>query len=713
MYRIKKTKAIIQLFIIVLVFFSITTGVQAYDMPIGIPDVWIDPDITAPERPADWSSEIEGYYYVEDTAGCSTSLNYGYEGNPRCYLPNPIPAGSYIEVHGEYNHTVAGTIQIHGTGTADNPIWIVGENIDERPTFTDQVLVFGSYIYIDNVKSYVTGANDTCFIFGTGSHSGYKADHCMIRNSEMMSDSGDRAHAVSIAGYNESEAAEYIIIANNHMHNFGILFPQPDHDVDAHVVTVNKESRHVWLLDNTIHDAGGAGIAIGQEGPSWHYTDNQWIFAGRNYVYNTLQANMSIKGAWHVVFSENNVHDPITRWADGILKGTVASPAKCFGWKGEPQDYWIINNTCQNASYGIHGGATVDNQQFKIYILNNTFRHIYANKPEEFTGTNTWGEAAISMIRGGYVYAIGNSIYDAVAGITAAGPGGESALLYNYYIENNIIDNIGYAHMVIGSRDNPSQTHVRNNIIYQPDNSSELIRWGSNDYSGDLEGWKVASGEGENVVITNPNYFNPDGNDFHIQSASPAINAALSDTELATNVYDTFQNIYGLDIRRDRNGLVRPQGPGWDIGAFEYDMNYTSINPNNYDGNKDACIDSGYIYCELNNRCGTTSCCGYNPSYCNNQIDCENYGWTYNNNNGECVTSDVVRADVDNNSTINTTDAMLTLRNSLGLSMSGTNWYSSSTTGDVNCDGNSNSTDAMLILRHSLGLDMSGTGWCE
>ncbi len=70
------------------------------------------------------------------------------------------------------------------------------------------------------------------------------------------------------------------------------------------------------------------------------------------------------------------------------------------------------------------------------------------------------------------------------------------------------------------------------------------------------------------------------------------------------------------------------------------------------------------------------------------------------------------RADVDNNSQINTTDAMLTLRNSLGLDMSGTNWQSSSTTGDVNCDGTTTSTDAMLILRYSLGLDMGGTTWC-
>jgi len=71
-----------------------------------------------------------------------------------------------------------------------------------------------------------------------------------------------------------------------------------------------------------------------------------------------------------------------------------------------------------------------------------------------------------------------------------------------------------------------------------------------------------------------------------------------------------------------------------------------------------------------------------------------------------------IRADVDQNGTVNTTDAMLTLRNSLGLDMSGTNWHASATTGDVNCQDGANSTDAMLILRKSLGLDMAGTGWC-
>jgi len=73
----------------------------------------------------------------------------------------------------------------------------------------------------------------------------------------------------------------------------------------------------------------------------------------------------------------------------------------------------------------------------------------------------------------------------------------------------------------------------------------------------------------------------------------------------------------------------------------------------------------------------------------------------------------IIRADVNQDSQINATDAMLTLRKSLDISMNGTNWETSDTTGDVNCDNKTNTTDAMLILRYSLGLSMSGTGWCD
>ncbi len=70
------------------------------------------------------------------------------------------------------------------------------------------------------------------------------------------------------------------------------------------------------------------------------------------------------------------------------------------------------------------------------------------------------------------------------------------------------------------------------------------------------------------------------------------------------------------------------------------------------------------------------------------------------------------RGDVDQNGTINTTDAQLVLRKSVGMDMSQTSWYDSANTGDANCDDATNTTDAMLILRNSVGSDMSATDWC-
>lgn len=73
----------------------------------------------------------------------------------------------------------------------------------------------------------------------------------------------------------------------------------------------------------------------------------------------------------------------------------------------------------------------------------------------------------------------------------------------------------------------------------------------------------------------------------------------------------------------------------------------------------------------------------------------------------------IFNGDVDGSGSTNTTDALLTLRNSLGLSMTSTAWQASATTGDVDCNDISNSTDALLILRYSLGLAMDSTAWCE
>ena len=51
-----------------------------------------------------------------------------------------------------------------------------------------------------------------------------------------------------------------------------------------------------------------------------------------------------------------------------------------------------------------------------------------------------------------------------------------------------------------------------------------------------------------------------------LQANSPAI-----DQGAESDVYQNFQALYGIDIRRGFDGGVRPLGAGWDIGACEYD----------------------------------------------------------------------------------------------------------------------------------------------
>ena len=52
--------------------------------------------------------------------------------------------------------------------------------------------------------------------------------------------------------------------------------------------------------------------------------------------------------------------------------------------------------------------------------------------------------------------------------------------------------------------------------------------------------------------------------DFRVKSASLAENASIEG-----NYYALFESLYGIDIRKDFDGKIRPRGSQWDIGAFE------------------------------------------------------------------------------------------------------------------------------------------------
>ena len=119
--------------------------------------------------------------------------------------------------------------------------------------------------------------------------------------------------------------------------------------------------------------------------------------------------------------------------------------------------------------------------------------------------------------------------------------------LTDYYIIKN---NISY---------NPVNYHVRrdgeigNNILdyncYYPDTGTKFQLDGS-DY--DFSGWKTQTGQDAHSISQDPLFVDADYNDFHLQPASPCIDAGVN-----------------VGLTEDYEGNSVPWGEGVDIGAYE------------------------------------------------------------------------------------------------------------------------------------------------
>ncbi len=89
------------------------------------------------------------------------------------------------------------------------------------------------------------------------------------------------------------------------------------------------------------------------------------------------------------------------------------------------------------------------------------------------------------------------------------------------------------------------------------------IRWPDGTVYTSVSSFQSATGKGQNTVVAAPQSVNVAGNDFHLASGSPGINAGVVDA-----VYNTFLGQYGIDIRKAADGALRPPvGQIGDLGA--------------------------------------------------------------------------------------------------------------------------------------------------
>ncbi len=511
----------------ILLLFSGVANSTHYVPPIGIPMPSFGIHETAPSLPSPWSSDVSGFYYVK--TGGSNSGN-GYPGNPRNAIPNSgLPAGAVVVIDGQYNTAHS---QLILNGTSANPIYIIS-SVTDQAIIKQKWVVTGSYYIIDGVNAEWDNSSGNGKLLISGSYG-------VVKNGSYRGDTNKGVGSVSISN------GDNIVFYNNSVSIAGDW--QATEDQDTHAMGISTNISYLWVLDNSFSRSSGDGIQINAANTA-NQSNTHHIYIGRNTAFENKQNGFWTKQATDVIFSENVAYKHIP---------SGSSPGVGLGQQYGPENVWYLFNKV----YGNYGGITIASRSGgvgeNIYIIGN---QIYNNNLNpNFDPGNSWANAGITITGGVNVAILNNVLANNSGGINTPIGSGEF-LIYNNIIDTPVV--AGANSIFFYESGLASSSFVDNNIF----NETAVIRWGRS-AQDNLSSFQSTFSQCENCEEANPQYVDSLNGDFTLQASSSAI-----DSGRVSDAYQVFQNLYGIDIRKDVAGLARPQGSGWDMGAFEYNSN--------------------------------------------------------------------------------------------------------------------------------------------
>jgi hypothetical protein len=303
----------------------------------------------------------------------------------------------------------------------------------------------------------------------------------------------------------------------------------PDFDGWDETQGVFVQSDYVEVVDNYFHDMADAGV-VGY----WHEPFPNYATIAKNRMYR-MQMGITNQGTgWTIedneverlyMFSGGGDCDYCRLFGDGhvvrhnFFHGTNFDEIgdahvdcfQTFDNNGEHlRDVLIDGNTCFDFHQAFMGEASFYGASSHIVFTNNLFAH-----------GGAWGLCVHQITD---VEAYNNTFYD-IAYHGAGFRDGASGI-----VRNNIFMNVESSYW---ASDGGSVTGDFNIIM----NSSAPDTPGAND-----------------LVDIDPMFVNPANNDFHLLTGSPAIDKGEA----------------RQDVPTDHDGISRPQGAGWDIGAYEF-----------------------------------------------------------------------------------------------------------------------------------------------